>query len=108
MTCNDRVIIQPSGPLLKICAPKGDSKNLGHTAALNTPEVLAKPSRLVLAEASIDRFLKQRAIGTLSFTVAFDHVGVEGLALWVWLGLALGMELIVFVREFCIVSTKVT
>lgn len=77
----------------------------GHTAALDTPEMLANLSGLVLSRAGVDCLGEQGAVGALGNAVTLDHVGVEGLALWVVLALA--VVLVVFVGGLSVVGADV-
>jgi len=53
------------------------ASKFGHTAALDTPEMLADLSGLVLSSFSVNRLGEQGAVGALSNAVTLDHVGVE-------------------------------
>lgn len=53
------------------------ASEFGHTAALDTPEMLADLSGLVLSSFSVNALGEQGAVGALSNAITLDHVGVE-------------------------------
>jgi len=77
----------------------------GHTATLDTPEMLADLPGLVLSKASVHNLGEQGAVGALGNAITFYHVGVERLALWVVV--AVPMAFVVSVRGFCVIGADV-
>lgn len=67
--------------------------------------MLADVSGLVLSIFGVNLLGEQGAVGALGNAVTLDHVGVEGLALWVVLALA--MVLVVFVGGLSVVGADV-
>lgn len=78
---------------------------LGHATALDAPVVVADVAGLVLAVLGVNLLGEEGAVGALGDAVALDHVGVEGLALWVFL--AFTVFLIVLVGGLGVVGAGV-